>query len=99
MSEQIKGELTITDKMPAWMQQYLTNRGIAKTFQLEKLTKKQTTDLTLAIEMAQMEKEGLVTIFYDPVTCPEPEVSLTEKGVEAAKALDENKATTGAEQP
>lgn len=73
-------EFLITDRMPAWMRQFLASTGIDREFNLSKLSQDQWLTIELAERLCQLEKEGLIRVTFDPDIHPEPQVELTDYG-------------------
>jgi hypothetical protein len=73
-------EYLITDRMPAWVRQFLANTGIDREFNLSKLSQDQWLAIELAERLCQLEKEGLIRVTFDPDIHPEPQVELTDYG-------------------
>lgn len=67
--------------------------GINRTFTIKNLTQKQREVVDCACELAEMQKEGMVEIIYDPKLDDQPIVSLTEKGKQASDQINKRKYT------
>lgn len=80
-------EYTLTEEMPAWMSKTLALGGINRTFTIKSLTQKQRGVVDCACELADMQKEGIVEIIYEPKVNNQPIVSLTEKGRQASNQI------------
>ena len=63
----------VTGRMPEWMQEYLSDKGIEGEFSLSKLSKEQCLALELAEHLFHQESQGHIRATYDPRKYPEPQ--------------------------
>jgi hypothetical protein len=71
----------ITDKMPAWMRQFLAVSGFNKEFTLRELTEDQMFELEMAERLGALEREGSIRVIFDHTKHREPLIEATEEGM------------------
>ncbi len=68
----------VSDRMPEWMREYLSGKGIEGEFNLSKLSKEQCIALELAERLFHQESQGQIRVTYDPRKHPEPQPELAD---------------------
>jgi len=66
----------VSDRMPEWAREYLSDKGIEGEFRYSLLSKEQCLALELAERLFQQESQGQIRVTYDPRKHAEPQPEL-----------------------
>ena len=69
----------VSDRMPEWMREYLSGKGIEGEFNVSKLSKEQCIAIDLAETLYHQETQGHIRVTYDPKKDSEPQAEPTQQ--------------------